>query len=700
MKRFLVISIILFFFIANIIGSHITNTRVDESSPYFTKIEKKNIYIAKNQKWENLNIVGVNIDNTKPGSFPLENHVSEEEFTRWIKYIYDMGANCIKVPNLMGEKFYSALQKFNENKEDPLYLIQGIYFDETYLKDGYDPQNMNVKKAFKTNVKLIIDSVHGNPYNYDKPDILQFYKFDVSDYVLGYTLGIDFAKHDLIYTEIMNESTTFKGDYLYTTDNASSFESYLASVGDYLIDYEYDIYKKQRLIGFIGSASNHITSGKANPVNMSILSKDEDDEKYKDYIDPQNIKSKRNLETGIYASYNVYPSYTEIKEYENNISQYFKNINDYHSMPVIIGEYGIPSSRSGGDFNIASEIMGVINEEEQGEALVSILKSIKEANIAGSFISQFQDGWHTSSSNTRNLKILDRSAYWSDAQTYSQSFGLMAFDPGSNESTSYPDDSIEEWENDHIIGQNDNIKLYMKSDEKYMYFMVKSSQDLLDKEIYIDLDITPKSGSKRSSQYNLEFDSEVDFIININQNKNSSIKVHEYYNRFNFEKEKKENKARPDLMNKTKDMDEFSNINIQIRPRMYNETTKKFEEEVIYETGRLTQGNANPKSDKFNSVSDFYIKNDYVEIRIPWLILNFTDPSTKQIQDDFYEIYHTKSIMINEIKAGVTIKDTKNNNTIRLNSSSYDLDGWITPKYHERLKQSYYILKKELKRLD
>ena len=79
------------------------------------------------------------------------------------------------------KKYGKRSKKFNENKKEPIYLIQGIYFDETYLKDGYDPQNSDVKTAFKTNVKLIIDSVHGNPYNYDKPDILQFYKFCYMD---------------------------------------------------------------------------------------------------------------------------------------------------------------------------------------------------------------------------------------------------------------------------------------------------------------------------------------------------------------------------------------------------------------------------------------------------------------------------------------------------------------------------------------
>ena len=87
--------------------------------------------------------------------------------------------------------------------------------------------------------------------------------------------------------------------------------------------------------------------------------------------------------------------------------------------------------------------------------------------------------------------------------------------------------------------------------------------------------------------------------------------------------------------------------------------------------------------------------NDYVEVRIPWALLNFMDPSTKQIADDFYENFKTKPMKINDINVGVTIKENEKVIT-RIKSTPYKLNGWSVPKYHERLKKSYYILKEEL----
>ena len=696
MKKFLAICIVIFVVALFTIGNILSSKSAPKDGTYFTKTKGKDIYIVKNDKWEKLEIVGVGLDSTKPGAFPSENLVNEEDYLRWIKDIYDMGANCIKVSNLMGANFYKALDKFNKDKKNPIYLMQGIYFDEKLLKNGKDPQGSKASSAFKDNIKLVIDSVHGNPYNKEKPDILQVYKTDISKYVIGYSLGIQFAKHDLIYTEIMNNKKPYDGKYMYTDKNSSSFESYLAKMGDYAVNYEFSTYKKQSIISFIGTSAHHIASSVENPNKKNILSSKDTNEEFKNFIDVEDIKAKRGLKTGIVASYNIYPSYTELKEYDGNIGKYFEDINKHYSIPVIIGEIGVPSSRSGGDFNENID-KGYITEQEQGKALVDIYKAVKKSKLAGCFIFEFQDSWYSSSWNTKDNKILDRSAYWSDAQTYSQSFGLMTFEPGRLKVTPYPDDKLDEWSEKNVISKDKDYSLSMQSDEKYLYFMIKSSDktSLKKDDIYIDLDTTPKSGSKKSTQYGLQFDNPVDFIIKINDQGNSMVMAQEYYNGFDFYENKSLYEKRPDLIKHTPDMDYFSPIYIETRPKMFIKSQGETKEKVTYETGKLTKGNSNPESKDFNSAADYYMGNDYVEVRIPWALLNFMDPSTKQIADDFYENFKTKPMNINDINVGVTIKENEKVIT-RIKSTPYKLNGWSVPKYHERLKKSYYILKEEL----
>lgn len=695
MKKFLILCTIIFIIISTNISKFISK-EIKISDSYFTKVIDKDIYIVKDNKWQKFYIKGINLNQTKPGVFENENDISYEEFLRWINLIYDMGVNCIRVSNLMGHNFYKALNDFNKEKDSPIYLMQGIYFDESYLKDGEDLQSSDLQSILKENIKLIVDSIHGDPYNMNKLDISQIYTTDISKYVIGYTIGIEFGKNDLIYTEIMNESTSYNGKYFYTASNSSSFEAYLAEMGDYLAKYEMKRYKNQRLISFIGSIEEvikNLDDSDKSDINISEISYGEVAKKY---IDIENIKPKKNLKTGLVATYNVFPSYSEVYDYDIGLKYFLDKINIHHKIPVLIGELAIPSSRVPNKFDINKNIE-FVNEEKQADLLLKAFNTIKESKCAGEFIFEFQDNWSRSSWNTKNSKILDRSAYWSDSQTYAQSFGIMAFDPGKEKSISYPDNSINEWSIDDIVTDNEKFSLHMKSDEKYLYFMVKSKDkfNFNENEVYIDLDITPKSGVEKSSQFGLSFETPVDFIININSKENSRVYVHEYYNEYNFNKNMIENKIRPDLITHTSNMDEFSKILIQLSSRQYVESSDEFIDEVSYETGYLVYGNGNPNSIYFNSLSDFYIGDNYVEVRIPWALLNFMDPSTKAIKDDFYEKFKITEMHIDNIKVGCTIKE---NGVVvnRLKSEEYNLNSWIMPSYHERLKKAYYILQEEL----
>ena len=73
-----------------------------------------------------------------------------------------------------------------------------------------------------------------------------------------------------------------------------------------------------------------------------------------------------------------------------------------------------------------------------------------------------------------------------------------------------------------------------------------------------------------------------------------------------------------------------------------------------YETGDLAYGNANPSSPDFNSLADFIFAGDYVELKLPWQLLNFADPSRMTIHDDYYENYGVDYITIDTMYLGLT----------------------------------------------
>ena len=116
-----------------------------------------------------------------------------------------------------------------------------------------------------------------------------------------------------------------------------------------------------------------------------------------------------------------------------------------------------------------------------------------------------------------------------------------------------------------------------------------------------------------------------------------------------------------------------------------------------YETGLLTYGNANPTAEEFNSLADFIFTEDGVELKLPWQLLNFANPSEMKIHDDYYENYGVEYLSIDEMYVGIT----QDQEEFRVPLASFALERWgkqVT--YHERLKESYYILQDYWSSLD
>ena len=78
-----------------------------------------------------------------------------------------------------------------------------------------------------------------------------------------------------------------------------------------------------------------------------------------------------------------------------------------------------------------------------------------------------------------------------------------------------------------------------------------------------------------------------------------------------------------------------------------------------------------------------------MELRLPWQLLNFSNPSEMQIHDDYYQHYGIENLSIREIYAGVGDGPGR-----RIPMEAFPLEGWgKRPASHERLKRSYYILR-------
>ena len=367
-------------------------------------------------------------------------------------------------------------------------------------------------------------------------------------------------------------------------------------------------------------------------------------------------------------------------------------INNHHTMPVIISEYGIPSSRGRAQNDTTGKrAQGFMSETEQGEAIIACYEDIKKAGCAGSILFTWQDEWFKRSWNTVANVDLTKSVFWSDYQTNEQFFGVLTFDPGKEKSICYTDGNVSEWrESDEIISDA-RFTLSGKYDEKFLYLRIHGEGLDFEKErIYIPVDVTPKTGSYYAREVNLRFEKPADFLIILDGKNNSRILVQERFDAFNVVFAESYGGKNPYENSPEKDSPVFVPIYQALKFGHTNTdavSAAVFSEK--FETGRLTYGNGNPETADFNSLSDFIVNGDEIEIRLPWQLLNFSNPSEMQIHDDYYEHYGIETLGIDSIYLGVGTNDSG-----RISMGELKLKGWgrnVTS--HERLKQSYYMIR-------
>lgn len=668
----------------------------------FSKAEDKKLWIDDEDGFEVFDLKGVNIGLGVPGKYPTEYAITKEEYLRWFEQIQDLGANTIRIYTIAHEEFYDAFYEYNYNNSDPLFLIHGVWVDEYLLNSHRDAFDDEFYNNFLNNSKDVVDVIHGR----HKISKLyqagsQNYKKDISPWVYGYIIGVEWDPAIVSFTnETGQQLQQFTGEYLYT-DQASNFEIFLAMVGDEMIDYETDKYGSQRTLAFSNWPPTDPFSYNET-VNFEF-------EKHAP-INVDTIKSSENFLSGQYATYHAYPYYPEYLYFvddsiENTYLAYLEQLVEHHKMPVVISEYGVPSSRGIAAYEENRQLgrdQGRMSEKEQGQALVSMSEDIKKSGAAGGAVFVWHDEWFKRTWNTVPFTDLDFTAYWSDYQTNEQYFGLLSFDPGEEQSVVYVDGDKSEWSKDDVVVSTGDYQLSMNYDEKFIYFLAEKENIDFDKErLYIPIDLTPKSGSHYMDQYQLNMSSPTDFIIEIDTEENSRVWVQERYNATRIIEGRRLHRYDDEFENPVpKDSSKFEEIEMVLHEFYYFDDqaeipfskvdfadTSHYSLSQTYETGKLTYGNANPKADDFNSLGDFYFGSNFVEIKIPWRLLNFSDPVEMKIHDDYYENYGVEPLKIDHLNVGVGGTSEE----IKMEKFPLKRLG-RRPQYHERLKESYYIL--------
>lgn len=674
-------------------------TQKKDNIIYNFRVDNKYFSIYKFGKWYKTFITGVNIGAAKPGYFPGEHGISKEDYLRWFDYIDKLNVNSIRVYTLLKPEFYEALYEHNKKSLKPLYIFHGVWIDEEQISKFENAYAPEIKDGFLQDIKQLIDVIHGNAeVSSEKGHASGTYTYDISNYVVGWILGIEWDPSFVIGTNEKNkEKVNYDGVFLYS-ENAGPFEVFLSEIGDTTIAYETEKYSSQRPLSFTNWVTTDMLEHPNEPLEKEDLVA----------VNVECIKAKENFKPGLFASYHIYPYYPDFMNYEekyktfkdqdgriNTYKAYLRDLRKEHNIPVLVAEYGIPSSRGMAHRNIHMNYnQGNHTEEEQGRINNSLLKDILEEDYAGGLVFTWQDEWFKRTWNTMDYDIPERRPYWSNVQTNEQMFGVLDFEPGKEKSICYVDGDMSEW----LSNDNSDIeenKIYIKHDERYVYFLVKSQLLREDNIVYIPLDTIPNQGNSKSDMEGISFKSSMDFLIKIDSKKEARIFIDIYYDSFAYQYGKVLNLIEYNSKFSSINSGVFSPIYLALNRSLYLPIDKinlPFEK---YEAGILVKGVGNPDSSGFSSLTDYSVKEDVLELRIPWALLNFMDPSTKTVMDDLQK-HGIKPRQIEGFGSSLIIKRNLNK-IIDTDMVFYTWQNWEEPFYHERLKKSYFIMQEYFK---
>ncbi|MDM8003171.1 MAG: T9SS type A sorting domain-containing protein [Bacteroidota bacterium] len=444
-------------------------------------------YIARymDDGYESMILKGVNLGSSPPGYFPGEiaYAITAETYERWINRMGEAGFNTLRVYTLHPPVFYEKLAEYNQrHPERPLLLFQGIWLEE--VEDGAKPLSYDLvrrRTAFSSEISEVIDCIHGNAdiaFRYGKS--YGIYRTDVSQWTAGYIIGREVAPQEIDSTNKFHPGNTSYSGTRFSLGSGTASEAFVAEMLDRVVVFEENEYSVSRPVSF---SSWPTLDPLEHPTEIYT---DEDVASF------DITKILRNGGPGLFASYHAYPYYPNFisqqpsylgfsdSEGPNSYLGYLTAMkNHYANMPLVIAEFGVPSSWGSAHQSYSSMHHGGYSEKQQGEKNMRMMNNMLDAGCAGGFMFAWMDEWFK-----RTWIVLYQEAYgvdaggetiptrqlWHNETSPEQCFGLLAFEQ-KNITGFVP------YNTDQPSGPVSFVKA--NHDEGFMYLEINTAEDLV-----------------------------------------------------------------------------------------------------------------------------------------------------------------------------------------------------------------------------
>lgn len=673
--------------------------RFKTGEKYFSVLETKIKEGENIKEWNPHFLKGVNMGVALPGNYPSEFSATYEIYFQWFKQIADMNANTIRIYTVLPPEFYEAFAQYNiDHSNKPLYILQGVWADETDSNDYFDK---NYIEKFQKEIKDVIDVIHGNTVIQERPGHASgTYARDISPYVIGILLGREWEPVTVTTTNQRNRNIkSYTGNFI-SLPTGTPMESWLAQMMDFTVQYETQLYKEQRPVSFVNWLPTDPMYHNSEFIeNKKVREYDNDIES----IDFKKFYITNLFKAGIYAAYHAYPYYPDYiyleDKYKNAVNKdglndnyygYLEDLKDHCTgMPLVIAEYGLPSSRGNSHDTPSGLSQGGHSEEDQAVKNKMLTQDIFNTGCGGAIYFEWIDEWFKVNWLVLDFEVpASRRKLWHNMENPEQNFGIVAIE----QRTKTIDGSDSDWTEKEKISEKNNCSFYAGSDAEYYYMKYTLDDfDFSKNNLHIAIDTYDKvKGDHKLHFLNDDLDRGAEFLINFINKDSAEILVDEMYSVYSdiyndyvpvyCSKENYDGKFVRQIL-----------LSNRERESLLGEKTGR----VVYDRSSMIYGKSD-ESSFTNSNWYFNEKEDVIEIRIPWHLLNVSDPSSRNVLDDKEGTGDIESIETDGFHIYSYITDKKNENVIQIPESSsefYSWDKWEKPQYSSRFKKTYFMFK-------
>ncbi|MEY3012666.1 MAG: hypothetical protein RIT45_1401 [Pseudomonadota bacterium] len=624
--------------------------------------------------------IGVNFGLALPGHSPGEFLASQAMIAEWLEVTRAAGGNCVRTYTVQSPEFYRALRDYNmAHQSDPIFLMQGAWIKEP---EGFGPDYLSTESNtwIRDEIDKVVDVVHGDreiphgsvdrPMNWGRA--FGTFDADVSPWLLGYLFGRELEPYTIESTlaKHPDSKTSVTGKYLSIVgDNA--IEAWIVEHMDRIVARERSRYGQQHPIGFSNWPTldpiPHWTEPKI-PVSA--------EDTYQ--VDLEPIQTAADFTAGVFMSYHAYPYYPDFILYQPEYQGfsddqgtfsylgYLDALRQHHKdHAVIVAEIGHPSSFGNGHQSPSGQDHGGMSEQTQGPAVVRSVAAIADAGLDGAMVFALLDEWFKRAWVVERVEQpTDRRRMWHNIMNPEQNFGLIATDAGPAVGHHVLDAvaAADEWKtadgpdttfraatagsarplSDGHDGERRLQSLTVEHDATYLHVLVRLEPSASGKIDWSRLDlllvfdtIDPDRGDGRLDPAGkVTVGRRVEHVLRIHGPNDAQLLVDKPFDLYGLWHGFREPWQK--YRSTTNDAGEFNLVRTITNAayEVQDEKTGKWTElgsMKVQETGRFVIGK---ELDDSLAMVAIDAATGTIEVRVPWNLLHFTDPSSLQIVDD------------------------------------------------------------------